>query len=161
MDDDDTLAAALEREHREIDQGIDAFTAGLADDGDGDGDPAALTRAMDALRRHIYLEEEFLFPPLREAGLMAPVFVMLREHGQMWNTLDTLDAELARDGAGSAVLDTCRELEAQLQAHNSKEEPILYPQAETVLTASAAAQLRTFLDSGTMPEAWVCQTARS
>ena len=52
-----TLADALEREHQEIDLGIAAFRA----------DPrrtAALGRALAGLRRHIYLEEEFLFPPL-------------------------------------------------------------------------------------------------
>ena len=84
----DTLAAALEHEHREIDEGIEAFTSGQAD---AETQTAPLTRAMDALRRHIYLEEEFLFPPLRSAGLMAPVFVMLREHGEMWKTLDLLE----------------------------------------------------------------------
>src|SRR5690554_5908558 len=78
-----SLAAALEREHREIDDGLEIFSAG----GEGtDERREALERAIRALRRHIYLEEEFLFPPLREAGLVAPIFVMLREHAQIWAT---------------------------------------------------------------------------
>ncbi len=90
----ESLAAALEREHHEIDDGIAAFTA-------SPGNPQSLTRAIRALRRHIYLEEQFLFPLLRQAepGLAAPVSVMLREHAQMWATLDTLDREL-HDGTG-------------------------------------------------------------
>lgn len=56
----ESLAAALEREHHEIDAGIAAFTA-------APGDWQPLARAIRALRRHIYLEEEFLFPLLREA----------------------------------------------------------------------------------------------
>ena len=44
------LAAALEREHREIDEGIAAFTT-------SPGDPQPLAHAIRALRRHIYLEE--------------------------------------------------------------------------------------------------------
>ena len=89
-----TLAAALEHEHREIDEGIETFTSGRAN---GAAYSRPSTRAIrDALRRHIYLEEEFLFPPLRVAGMIAPIFVMLREHGEMWKTLDALEANWAR-----------------------------------------------------------------
>lgn len=77
---EETLASVLEREHREIDEGIVAYESRLAA---GVDEPALLHRAMDALRRHIYLEEEFLFPPLRAVGMVAPVFVMLREHGEI------------------------------------------------------------------------------
>lgn len=149
----ETLAAALEREHREIDTGIAEYVGGK--------DLNALQRAMAALRRHIYLEEEFLFPPLREAGLVAPLFVMVREHGQLWQTMQKLDAELAADTAGDAVAAACSELTAQLDAHNSKEEPIIYPQADTVLREDVTAHLHDFLASGTMPDGWVCQGART
>ena len=86
-----SLAAVLEREHHDIDNGIEAFAALLAA---GEVDAEPLRRAAGALRRHIYIEEALVFPPLRDAGLVAPVFVMLREHGQLWRTLDALDAEL-------------------------------------------------------------------
>jgi Hemerythrin HHE cation binding domain. len=154
----DTLAAALEREHRDIDQGIETFTTGLAA---GDSQTESLRRAMDALRRHIYLEEEFLFPPLRQAGLVAPIFVMLREHGQLWKTLETLDTALGEKSLGASVPQVCAELVAQLQAHNSKEEPIIYPQADTVLTPAGSAQLKAFLDSAQTPDGWVCHGAQS
>ncbi|CNF53210.1 hemerythrin HHE cation binding domain-containing protein [Mycobacterium tuberculosis] len=145
----ETLAAALEREHREIDEGIGAFTAS------GGQDTGPLKRALDALRRHIYLEEEFLFPPLRDGGLMAPVFVMLREHGEIWRAMDRLEGGLG----GEAGQDAARELLALLERHNSKEEPILYPQADAVLTPEAADHLRGFIASGRTPEGWVCQGA--
>ena len=51
-------------------------------------DTAPVVRAMESLRRHIFLEEQLLFPPLREAGMIAPVLVMLREHGEIWQSLD-------------------------------------------------------------------------
>ncbi|NKZ05255.1 hemerythrin domain-containing protein [Actinomadura latina] len=145
------LAAALEREHHEIDEGIEAFTAS------GGQDAAPLKRALDALRRHIYLEEEFLFPPLRDAGLMAPIFVMLREHGEIWRTMDRLEDEAGGD-AGPA---TARELLAVLERHNSKEEPIIYPQADAVLPPEAADHLHRFIASGRTPEGWVCQGAKA
>lgn len=153
-----SLGAALEREHREIDEGIEEFRSGLAA---GVRKTEPLTRAAGALRRHIYLEEEFLFPPLRAAGLMAPLFVMVREHGEMWRTLDTLQAKLADGSASAPVLDTCGQLVAGLESHNSKEEAIIYPQADVVLSASVTAELRAFLDSGSMPDGWVCQGAQS
>ncbi|MER7546345.1 hemerythrin domain-containing protein [Actinomadura sp.] len=154
----ETLSAALEREHREIDEGIETFTAGLAE---GAPDTAPLKRALEALRRHIYLEEEFLFPPLRDAGLMAPVFVMLREHGELWRAMDGLEAELAEGAAADAAGRRCEELLAMLDRHNSKEEPILYPQADAVLSPEAAEHLHGFLAAGRTPDGWVCQGARA
>src|SRR6185437_13094418 len=56
----ESLAQTLQKEHDEIDAGIAAFTA-------SPGDRQLLTRAIRALRRHIYLEEEFLFPLLCRA----------------------------------------------------------------------------------------------
>ena len=150
------VGAALEREHREIDRGIEAFLAGPSA---GQDVTAALAGALAALRRHIYLEEELLFPPLR-SRLMAPIFVMLREHGELWRTMDLIDAGLAGPAA-RPVPSACTELLAQLQAHNGKEEPIVYPQADATLTAEATAELRTFLESGRIPAGWVCHGARS
>ena len=149
-----TLAAALEREHREIDAGVHAFLAALDRD---TVDHEPLRRAMDALRRHIFLEEEYLFPPLRDAGLFAPIFVMLRQHGEIWDTLEELENRLDDDAATTA--DTCRRLLTQLDAHNAKEEPIIYPQADTVLSAAAGAGLHAFIQAGRMPDGWVCARA--
>lgn len=152
----ESLAEALEREHREIDEGIEAFAVGMAA---AQSRPEPLRQAIYALRRHIYLEERFLFPALREVGLVAPVFVMLREHGQIWNTLDALALDVSAGAADASTLNTCRELAVQLQHHNLKEERILYPQADQVLSASAQAELKAFLDSGELPDGWVCERA--
>ncbi|MGH3183376.1 MAG: hemerythrin domain-containing protein [Streptosporangiaceae bacterium] len=144
-----SLAVALEREHHQIDDGVAAFAA-------APGDLQPLARTIGALRRHIYLEEEFLFPLLRQAepGLAAPVFVMLREHAQIWATLDSLERELdAGTGTGLAL---CRQLAVRLLHHNLKEEKILYPRADDALPPAAAEGLRAFLDSGDLPEGWVC-----
>lgn len=96
---DKSLSAVLVHEHHEIDAGIEAFLAGLSL---GETRMQELTRAVEALRRHIYLEEEFLFPPLQAAGMIPPVLVMLREHGEIWRTLDAiqiLDPDADREGA--------------------------------------------------------------
>ena len=148
----ESLATALEREHHQIDAGLAAFTA-------APGDRQPLTGAIGALRRHIYLEEEFLFPLLHQAepGLAAPIFVMLREHAQIWGTLDSLEHELDA-GTGLAL---CKRLTVLLLHHNLKEEKTLYPRADDVLPPAAAGRLRAFLGTGELPDGWVClMTAR-
>jgi len=87
---------------------------------------------------------------------MAPVFVMLREHTQIWVTLDALE----RDPGGATAPNLCRQLASQLLHHNLKEERVLYPQADGVLSPAAAGRLRAFLGSGELPEGWVCVKAR-
>ncbi|MDA8323902.1 MAG: hemerythrin domain-containing protein [Actinomycetota bacterium] len=148
----ESLALALQREHQEIDAGIDAYTA-------ADPDPGALSRAIGALRRHIYLEEEFLFPLLRRAepGLTAPILVMLREHAEIWPLLDELD----RGAAAGSRPGLVRQLTTRLLHHNLKEERVLYPRADAVLSESDADRLRAFLASGNLPAGWVCLRARS
>lgn len=157
----ETLEAALTREHRDIDTGIEEFVAG-AEQGDLRSEP--LTRAMDALRRHIYLEETILFPPLRAAGLMMPVMVMLREHGALWDAMAAIDTGLADlekhdSPAVSSMIEQCRQLLALLDEHNGKEEPILYPRADLDLDEAAHDDLADFLHSGEIPDGWSCQTA--
>lgn len=157
-----TLGQALEREHREIDGGIEAFVAAL-DGVDGTAattaDTAQLVAAFDGLRRHIYLEEEFLFPPLKAAGLMGPIFVMLREHGMLWKQMHAVSTLLADSADALTVRNSCIDLLALLSDHNSKEEPIIYTQADEILDASASGDLLAFLDTGTTPDGWVCSAA--
>ena len=150
-----TLSAALEREHREIDEGVDAFRAGVSA---GTATAEPLLQAMAALRRHIYLEEEFVFPPLRAAGMVPPIFVMLREHGELWTTMDTLEGQLAQDPAGDAATATCQMLTVQLQTHNDKEEPIIYPQTK-ILSEHAATQFARFIEIANFPDGWTCERA--
>jgi hemerythrin-like domain-containing protein len=143
------LADALTREHRAIDAGIEAFLA-------EPNDPEPLRVAMEALRRHIYLEEQFLFPPLRQS-MMMPVFVMLREHGELWRAMDEVGAALDAGDAGTA--DRCRSLLSLLDAHNAKEEPVVYPRADADLSPEVAELLAAFLADGAYPPGWVCETA--
>lgn len=156
------LGAALEAEHREIDAGIDAFRTASADGASKTehGDMiVGLRRAIDALRRHIYLEEQFLFPPM-QAEFAIPIGVMLREHGEIWRTLDELEAKLAESSGPARALSVCEELATQLDRHNAKEEPIFYTQADRSLDAEQTAELNDFLHAGQMPPGWTCQATQ-
>ena len=150
------LVAALTREHRDIDARIVEFAVGLAE---GSVHAEPLVGAIAALRRHIYLEEEFLFPPIRAAGLMMPIQVMVHEHAGIWQVMDELDEQL--DSPTALVPDTalasCRDLLAMLDQHNGKEEPIVYPRAEVDLLPETSSELTEFLRTGQMPDGWICQ----
>lgn len=148
MTEGSALADALTAEHRAIDVGIEAF---LGDPGDA----APLRGAMLALRRHIYLEETFLFPPLKPT-MMMPLFVMLREHGELWRAMDEVDAAVSVGGDADAK---CRDLLVLLDEHNRKEEPIIYPRADADLDEGVRTELADFLESGTYPDGWVCEQA--
>lgn len=145
----DTLAEVLENEHQEIDAGIAEF---LADP----GKPLALNRAIASLRRHIYVEEQIVFPPLFDSGMAPPILVMQREHGEIWRTMVAIEASIDQ-GLDAVTVDLCRQLLAQLERHNAKEETVIYPEADGALDARTAAALRSFLEHGEMPTGWVCR----
>lgn len=153
-----TLSAELTREHREIDDEIEAFIEKLDC---GSLQRELLTDTLEALRRHIYPEEVFLFPPLRDAGIVMPIFVMMREHGQLWHTMDALTHLLADGKDTQRLRDTCTQLLDQLQQHNSKEEPVIYPNADTGLPPQTSAELTRFIETGRTPEGWVGQQANA
>lgn len=158
-----SLAEVLIREHHAIDAGIEAFVAQSGSGGAVREWAQPLIAAMEALRRHIYLEEVIVFPPIR-AGLMMPVMVMLREHGEIWRAMDDLDARLALDNADdepirSELVAGCQRMLELLEQHNMKEEPIIYPHVDTDLGHAARGHLREFLREGEMPDGWVCEKA--
>ncbi|MDQ2625379.1 MAG: hemerythrin domain-containing protein [Actinomycetota bacterium] len=62
------VSAALEREHQQIDAGLEAF---LIDLRGGRVDAAGLSTALEGLRKHIYLEERILLPDGDTAALTA------------------------------------------------------------------------------------------
>lgn len=162
------LAAALTREHHDIDAGLEAFLASVEGSSEGPAgapDIAALTTAVAALKRHIYLEEAFLFPAMKSAGLFAALLVMHREHGEIWRSMGRLVtlAEVNADGAAGAarddVLAECRALLAIIDKHNAKEEPIIYARADADLAGRQAEDLAEFIRTGTTPPGWVCRDA--
>ena len=75
---DKGLSAVLVHEHHVIDAGIEAFLAGLSL---GETRMQELPRAVEPLRRHLSLAEEFLFPPLRHAATTPTSPVVPRQHG--------------------------------------------------------------------------------
>ena len=158
--DEVSLAAAFTAEHHDIDAGIEQY---LADTAEPDPRQRAvpLQNAMAALRRHIYLEEEIVFPHLPKGALMMPLMVMRREHGEIWQRMDALE-EILQDPAGDStgVEQACAEILALLDKHNMKEEPVIYPHMDADLTDQEQKKVLKLLAGGEMPKGWVCESLR-
>jgi iron-sulfur cluster repair protein YtfE (RIC family) len=149
------LAVALEREHRQVDAGLSVFLTEL-DAGRVDAD--RLETVLEALRRHIYLEERILFPPIRHGGMAMPVAVMMTEHGTIWRAMDALTACVSA-GDSDRIGVAGRHLLDHLAEHNAKEEDVIYPAAGTGLEPEQAAELADFIATGLMPDFWECLEA--
>lgn len=150
------LSVALTQEHRDIDSVLTTF---IENPERCVARPEGLTDLLTLLRRHIYLEEVFLFPPIREAGMAMPVFVMMREHGQLWRSMDALEDLIAEGVDMWQVVDACARLLDQLYQHNSKEEPVIYSCADTDVPPITRAELVRFIETGRMRDSWVCEHA--
>ena len=100
---------------------------------------APLFDAFDErMRRHLRLEEDVLFPELEQAAGFppnaGPTAVMRSEHDRMRALLIAMRAAVAA-GDLDQLLDQGDTLLMLIQQHNSKEEQILYPMADTLLGA--------------------------
>lgn len=93
-------------------------------------------------RCHHGKEEEYLFPKMQERGLPAdkgPIPVMLHEHAGGRNTVKAISEALARAQQGdsqalAAVAANLAILDEHLRGHIDKENEVLFPMADKVLT---------------------------
>lgn len=101
----------------------------------GEGVAEAWARFDHAMRRHLAMEEEVLFPAFEEATGMrdvGPTAVMRSEHVQMRAVLDGIGQAVAA-GRHADALSQGDTLLMLIQQHNVKEEGMLYPMAERVI----------------------------
>lgn len=144
------VGEALEHDHHEIDGRFEVFAEALAR---GEWLTERFERGAEALRHHIFVEETVLFPFLRVGGLVAPVFVMLREHAEIWQALEAVRSAIPGDiERARSAMET---LASALEQHNLKEEQVLYPAAGKVLTAADVEAVRVAFEQGKRPVDWV------
>jgi len=128
------VTEALEWDHDRLDelllQAVRALRAG--------DDPAARSAYATfrrSLTRHIRFEEELLFPVFEmRTGLPhgGPTSLMRAEHREIQTLLGEI--ERALEEAPAVVEELCRALRDALGDHNRKEELILYPGTDRLLT---------------------------
>lgn len=108
----------------------------LLDSGDSDALATAWQDFDQSTRRHLAMEEEVLFPAFEAMsgmGHSGPTVVMLQEHQQMRALLDQIAVAIDA-GDTEEALDLGDTLHMLTQQHNVKEESMLYPMAEDVLS---------------------------
>lgn len=100
---------------------------------------AAFFAYYDRLKKHIAWEEDVLFPVFLKKAQWhdsGPIDMMRYEHRQIVAVLDIIYDKLMRNDLN--VADDERKLEITLSLHTGKEEHILYPIIERLLTEEEA-----------------------
>jgi regulator of cell morphogenesis and NO signaling len=134
MSEQQTISAFFEQDHDRLDALFQSFQTLKRHD---------FHKAKEAfkdfkvgLQRHIVWEEELLFPLWEEKTGMSeggPTFVMRNEHRQIGEQLETIHQKVADQNPDSdheeqALLNV-------LASHNMKEERVLYPSIDQVISA--------------------------
>jgi regulator of cell morphogenesis and NO signaling len=129
------ITEALEWDHDRLDRlervAFDAWGAGDLREAE-----AAFARFAHGLRRHIGFEEALIFPEFeRQIGIAStfgPTVTMRAEHRQILALLAAI--ELAIDSDAEPVALLLRHLRELLRTHDRKEEQIVYPVTDSLLT---------------------------
>ena len=154
MGEQTTISDVLQSEHRRIDEDLDRFRRGMDS---GRVDPGPFEAAAETLRRHIYLEEDILFPQVEARGMTGPTEVMAQEHGEICHLLDIIH-DLIQTGAGpQRIRAAFVALHRLLEEHNLKEEQVLYPSSDQMLGKDEVARVLQRLIDAKPPEGWECR----
>jgi len=135
----DAVSDYLTDDHSRCDHLLGACEAALAAK-DWTAADQAFPILRDAILRHFSMEEEVLFPELEERNPVAagPAGVMRMEHQQMRQLLSELEQALGRRSRATC-LGAMETINMLAQQHNAKEEGILYPLADDILSTGAEA----------------------
>jgi hemerythrin-like domain-containing protein len=127
-----TVSEFLGGDHRRLDA-IFRKTGELAAAGSFAEAEAVFSGFASGLSRHIAMEETVLFPAFEAKTGMTegPTAVMRREHTEIRRLLSTIAAALAASDGSAFDMERVRLLEV-LEAHNQKEEGILYPMSDRI-----------------------------
>ncbi|MEX5216159.1 MAG: hemerythrin domain-containing protein [Nitrospiraceae bacterium] len=130
---DQTIVSVFQQDHREIDRALEQYRNRQHNDVQAAKD--SFERVLTGLQRHIAWEEQLLFPSWeRKSGMTGggPTQVMRLEHRRI---ADLLNAIRGKMQVGN--IDTEQEehqLVELLASHNMKEERILYPAIDQIVS---------------------------
>lgn len=134
----DTVTAYLSWDHERLERTLDVAVSAAAD---GRFGPAREAFAMFALavQRHIGLEETLLFPlfEARTGVVDGPVAALRNEHRVIQDVVTAMTEALDRSDA-PAFAESLRFLHAFVAVHESKEEHVLCPITDALLTPAEA-----------------------
>ena len=143
----------LTEQHRSTALGI----TGLVD---GSGSRAELTAGVHLLRRHIYVEEAFLFPVIeQDAGRWMALARMRYEHGDMWPHIESAVGLLTAKAPLEDLLPACEALVRLLHAHDPKEEEAIYTAADRYEAGDGRPSFMELFATNDIPANWKCRYA--
>jgi len=138
-----TVSKYMSQHHADLDSLFEEFVGQQTDN------PALAIPTAEKFRlgllRHIVWEEEILFPIFDEKSGMqggGPTAVMCSEHRRIKELLEEIAAGLTGNEL-AGIAEPENELTGILQSHNRKEENILYPSIDALLTDDERAQVFT------------------
>ncbi|ROR29529.1 hemerythrin domain-containing protein [Inmirania thermothiophila] len=132
------ISSFMTRDHRDCDE-LFAAAENAVHEGDWEAARERFAAFADALRRHLDMEEQVLFPEIEErTGMVGgPTQVMRIEHQQMRDVIAAMEQAVADEDADE-YLGQAETLMILMQQHNMKEEQILYPMSDQALGGDAA-----------------------
>lgn len=144
-----TFSEYLGGDHQQCDQ-LFADTEAAVEQGDWSQADEAHRQFIQAMQRHFMLEEELLFPAFEQASgnAMGPTAVMRHEHEQMRELFSDMEQARVEQNADD-YLGASETLLILMQQHNAKEEQILYPMMDQVLSAQQQELLARIQQQGT------------
>lgn len=145
--------SSLINDHREVDNNLGKLTELISK---GELDPELFKQISDSLKRHIYIEEEEIFPSLSQddSDLRQRIQGLEMEHASIWMLLDRVGKEISvREIEISPKY--IEEIISILKVHNIQEEEKVYPMIGTNGKFSKA-QIHDYK----IPEGWICHRLR-
>lgn len=118
-----------------------------------------LTRASEDLHQHMFVEEEFLFPLVKER-LAAAVASLEEEHGRVCDLMEELRGLLSREADREALQACTARLMGALAAHNTAEDLGIYPDLLALLGPARAQALLLEAERAEVPQGWACAARR-
>lgn len=128
-----TFSEYMGDDHARCDQ-LFANAEAAVESGNWQQASAASDIFLEAIKHHLAMEEELLFPAFEQASgsEMGPTQVMRLEHEQMRGLFNEMGEAVTNQDA-EAYLGTAETLLILMQQHNAKEEQILYPMSDRLL----------------------------
>ena len=119
----------------------------------GEFDKNSFLEFVNNIRRHIYIEEEIIFPDLvvLDSNLKGPVSGLEMEHASLWMLMDRILAE-TDSGTVRKSPKYLEEIERILAVHNAVESTNIYPKIKDERIPD--------LEQATLPEGWICRRLR-
>jgi iron-sulfur cluster repair protein YtfE (RIC family) len=135
---EETIVSVFQQDHQEIDQALEQYRSLKHSNVQAAKD--SFKRFLTGLQRHIVWEEELLFPVWeRKSGMTGggPTQVMRLEHRRIADLLNAIHEKVQARNTGTEEEE--RQLVELLASHNMKEERILYPAIDQIVSAEERA----------------------